>query len=154
MKFDWKNWDVGGKIIFISTCAAALSMFLPWVDIGIARENGFEQGAIIFLALFIYPFITLLKNNEMKKLWGYISSIGALLVSIGYYSSKDVTIFGRNVNATAEGAYIFYFASIALIFGVVKYIKFKKQNNKNTSENTNDKIETGSDDNKEKLLWK
>jgi len=45
MKFDWKNWNLGGKVIFVAACVATVSMLMKWVDVGIASQSGLSQGA-------------------------------------------------------------------------------------------------------------
>ena len=120
-KFDWRNWNLGGKVIFVSTCAAAASMLIPWVDIGIASRNGISQGAILFLALFIYPMWGLLTNRSIN-LWGGIAcGAGGILFSLLYIASKEVEIYGISGNAASGGSYVFLLSCVALIFGVVKY---------------------------------
>ncbi len=50
MKFDWQNWNLGGKIIFVAACLAAATMLMKWVDVGIISQSGLSQQAYIFLA--------------------------------------------------------------------------------------------------------
>ena len=121
MKYDWNNWNIGGKIIFVSSCAATLSMIMNWVDVGIASQSGLSQGAFLFLLLWIYPVLMLFKNKPILKSWGLGFSIASVIFSLVYISSKSIELFGRSVNAAASGAYIFLFASIGLIFGIIKY---------------------------------
>jgi len=121
MKFDWKNWNLGGKIIFLTACASTLSMFMNWVDIGIASQTGLSQMAFLFLALYVYPVLILFKNKPMNKIWGLVCSILSVVLTIAYISSKSIEIFDSSVNAAATGAWLFLLSSIALIFGVIKY---------------------------------
>lgn len=121
MKYDWNNWNLGGKTIFSSACVATASMLMNWVDIGIVSQSGLSQGSFLFLALWIYPLLMLLKNQAIDKKWGLTCSITSVVFTLGYISSKSIEIFGRTVNAAAVGAYIFLLASIALIVGVTKY---------------------------------
>ena len=106
-RFDWNNWDLGGKVIFISTCVAAASMLISWVDIGIASANGISQGAVLFLALFVYPTWMLFTKRSIH-LWGGVAC-GALgiLFAFAYIASKETEVFGRSVNAASGGPYIF-----------------------------------------------
>jgi hypothetical protein len=121
MKFDWKNWNLGGKIIFVAACVATLSMLMKWVDIGFASQSGLTQGAFLFLGLWIYPVIMLFKNKNIQRIWGLACSICSVVFTLGYISSKTIEIFGETANVAATGAYLFLLASIALIVGVVKY---------------------------------
>ena len=121
MKFDWKNWNVGGKTLFVSACIAALSMLMNWVDIGFASASGISQGTVLLLALWIYPLLMLFKGEPTKKILALLCSIGSLLAAIFFIMSKTAEIFGKTVNLAGEGAYIYSLASIAFIFAVLKY---------------------------------
>ena len=120
-KQKWQAWTIGNKTIFISTCIATFSMFISWVDVGFVSQDGFSQGAFLFLGLYIYPFIRLLKNGNINKIWGRICSIGSLVCTILYINSKTIEVFGSTINAASTGAYLFLFSSIALIVGIEKY---------------------------------
>tara|TARA_B110000014_G_C20124200_1_gene597479 strand:+ start:69 stop:464 length:396 start_codon:yes stop_codon:yes gene_type:complete len=121
IKQKWQVWSMGNKIIFSSACVAAVSMLLTWVDIGFASQNGLSQGTFLLLGFYIYPVMRLLKNEDMNKLWGRVCSIGSVITAIIYISSKTIEVFGSTVNAASTGAYLFLFASIALIVGIEKY---------------------------------
>ena len=121
MKFDWKNWSLGGKVIFVAACVATASMLMKWVDVGIASQSGLSQGAFLFLGLWVYPVLMLFKNKNIHRIWGLVCSICSVVFTLGYISSKSIEMFGQTVNAAATGAYLFLLASIALIVGVVKY---------------------------------
>ena len=121
MKLDWKNWNLGGKIIFIAGCVATVSMLMKWVDVGIASQTGLSQGAFLFLGLWVYPLLMLFKNKSIIKLWGLGCSIASVIITIVYISSKSVELFDQTINAAANGAWLFLFASIALGVGILKY---------------------------------
>jgi len=121
MKFDWKNWGLGVKMIFVAACVASASMLMTWVDIGIASQSGLSQGAFLFLGLWVYPVLMLFKNKGIHRIWGLVCSICSVVFTLGYISSKSIELFGETINAAATGAYLFLLASIALVFGVVKY---------------------------------
>ena len=121
LKLDWKNWNLGEKVIFVSTCAALVSMLMPWVDVGIASANGVSQGAVLFLIVFIYPVWMLLSKRSIR-LWGGVAcgSLG-ILSAIAYIASKQVNLFGHSINAAAAGPYVFLLSCAALIFGIVRH---------------------------------
>ena len=121
MKFDWNNWDIGGKVIFTASCIATASMLMKWVDVGIASQDGMAQGTFIFLGFWVYPLLTLLRGKEIHRIGGIVSAAASFVCAVAYMSSKSVTFFGQTVNAAGSGAYIFALASITLIFGVLKY---------------------------------
>jgi len=117
----WKSWSVGGKIIFVASCAAVVSMFMAWVDIGILSQSGLSQGAVFFLGLYVYPVVMLFKNKPINKGWGLACSIGSVALGIGYIAWKTVEVFGTVVCFAGSGAWLFLLASIALIVGVAMY---------------------------------
>ncbi len=121
MKFDWENWGLGGRCIFVAACAAMVSMFMDWVSVGFASQSGLTQGAFLFLALWVYPVLMLLKNKPMSRVWGLICSIASFVFTAAYISSKSIELFGKTINAAATGAWLFLLVSILLIVGVVKY---------------------------------
>lgn len=134
VKFDWKNWNIGGKIIFISSCVSTVSMLMKWVDIGIASQTGLSQMTFLFLGLYVYPVLMLFKNNPIEKLWGIPCSIAAVGLAIWYISSKSIELFGNTANAAASGAWLFLLSSIALIVGVVKYTPYSQDTNSQIAE--------------------
>lgn len=121
MKIKFKEWNFGGKLIFISVLLAILSLFMSWVDAGIVRVSGFQQQGYLFLILYIYPAYKLLKGAQLNKLIGLICSILAVVSSIAFLSSKSVDFFGSTVNAGGVGLYLFIVASIMLTVGIIKY---------------------------------
>ncbi len=118
---DWENWNVGGKTIFVASCVAAGSMFVKWVDVGFISANGLSQGGILFLGVFIYPFLMLMKKNPIHMQGGIACGAGGVILGMLYISSVSKEWSGESVNFAAVGPYIFIGASIALIVGVVKY---------------------------------
>lgn len=121
MKFDFENWCLGGRIIFVTSCVATLSMLMKWVDIGIISQTGLSQGTFLFLGFWIYPLLMLFKNKPIVRAWGLVCSIGSVIVTFLYIESKTIEMFDETVNAAATGAWLFLLASIALIVGIVKY---------------------------------
>jgi len=126
MAFNWKDWNLGGKIIFCSACVAIVSLLMKWVDLGVFSQNGFAQQGYFLLVCWIYPLFVLLKDKKMNVFGGMISSVIAIVVMIVYISSKGINeeIFGEviDVNVAAAGAWLFLFASVALLIGVVKFV--------------------------------
>ncbi|WP_256762064.1 hypothetical protein [Cohnella sp. WQ 127256] len=120
MKIDFKQWDIGGKTIFLSTCLAILSLFFKWVSFAFFSENGFGQGGIIFLILFIYPVIKLLQDKPLNKMVGYICAGLGVICGIWYISSKTTDFLGTTINAASTGPYVFIAACVLLAFGIFK----------------------------------
>lgn len=120
-KFDWAGWSLGGKIIFISACIAFFSMFLNWVDLGFVSANGFNQGSIFFLGVYIYPLWKLLTGQTINQIAGIIwGGVGFILTGF-FMASKQIEIFGTTTNASGSGALLFLLTCGILIYGVVMY---------------------------------
>ncbi|AMA64176.1 MAG: hypothetical protein ACRC0Q_07010 [Kurthia gibsonii] len=116
---NFKQLSLGKKIILITTVIALISLFLPWVELGILSASGFQQGGYLFLIAFIYPVYCVLKNTYINKVGGLVCGIVALIASIAYISSKSDEIFGTAINVAGSGAYLFLISTIGLIIGVV-----------------------------------
>ncbi|MDR5659690.1 hypothetical protein RH915_09300 [Serpentinicella sp. ANB-PHB4] len=121
MKINFKAWGLGGKLIFISTCLAVLSMFMTWADVGFLSASGFQQQGYLFLILYIYPVYKLLKEESINKKIGLSCSIVAVVGSILYLGSKSVEVFGQTVNTAGTGLYLFVLTAILLTIGIFKY---------------------------------
>jgi hypothetical protein len=142
MKLEWSKWNVGGKIIFVASCVAVVSMFMNWVDLGITARIGISQAAFLLLGFWIYPVYMLLNNRSIKLRWGLPSATLSIAGVIAYIASKSMTIAGQSGNFSAIGAWMFLIASVALIIGVAlsrpirvtidpgKWIKLKTESGK------------------------
>ncbi len=125
-EFNFNQWNIGGKLIFISTVVAILSLLLPWIGGDAETEIGFMQGTSIFLALYIYPFFILAQDKSMSKIIGGISA-GLGVIGPGaflYYLSRDMMI--RIPEVMDIGIVIYILASIVLFVGVIKYEKYDR----------------------------
>ncbi|HQZ68013.1 MAG TPA: DUF4339 domain-containing protein [Planctomycetaceae bacterium] len=120
-RFTWAEWNLGGKIIFVSACVAVISMLMKWVDVGITSANGFTQGTFIFLGFFIYPVWKLLKQKPIRLYGGVGSAAGGMLCTMVYMSERTVSFGGRSASLFGAGAVFFFLACGALAFGVYKY---------------------------------
>lgn len=119
MKISWDEWNAGEKVIFVASIIAALSMLLPWNDVGIASRNGIMTGGIILLAAFIYPTLKILKSEEINKKIALAGSIISILWTIYWiFVQNSMQLMGQSVNVSGSGLYIFLIASFALAFGV------------------------------------
>jgi hypothetical protein len=121
MKVDWKNWNWGGKTIFLCAIGAVASQFFAWVDIGFASQNGFEQGAFLFLLFWLYPVIKLLKGKPSMKWLSLILSILSVISVLVYMEDKTISFMGMTKNASGMGAVVFLLSSIGLLVGAAGY---------------------------------
>ncbi|WEK54724.1 MAG: hypothetical protein P0Y55_01195 [Candidatus Cohnella colombiensis] len=123
MKFNFNSWNLGGKSIFISACLAIVSLFFNWVEFSFISQNGIEQDAYLFLAVFIYPVLVLLQEKPLNQIIGYICAVIGVICGIAYINAKSTTLFGTTINASGTGPYIFIVACILLAFGTYKYAR-------------------------------
>lgn len=117
---NFQKWDLGSKLICIASFAAIISFFFKWVDIGLASRNGFSQGTVFFILLFLYPFLTVIREKRMNKKLGYIMAFLGVILGIIYISSKTVDFLGSTINIASGGPYLFMAACGLLALGVHK----------------------------------
>lgn len=117
---DFSKWNLGEKVILGSAALAFISFFFNWVDVGILSANGFSQGGVLFIVVFIYPVLMVLMNKHLNKIGGYICAAIGVGLGIFYIASKSGSIFGTSFNAAASGPYVFIVACVLLAFGVFK----------------------------------
>ncbi|WP_422659507.1 hypothetical protein ACK8P5_02945 [Paenibacillus sp. EC2-1] len=117
---NFQKWDMGSKMIFIASCAAFISFFFKWVDVGFISQNGFTQGAVFFILLFVYPFLMVIREKRMNKKLSYVMAILGIVFGIIYISSKTVDFLSSTINVASSGPYLFMAASGLLALGVYK----------------------------------
>jgi len=121
MKFDWENWGMNGRVIFVALCVALVSMFMSWVDVGFLSQSGIQQQGWLLLVFWIYPVYVLLKNLEMNKILGLLTSALSIVGSVAYLNWKTIELFGNTAHVAGTGVWLFLFSSIALFVGVLNY---------------------------------
>ncbi len=123
-ELNFHGWNIGGKLVFIATILAILSLLLPWIGENAETEMGFRQGMSVFLAFYIYPFFILVQDKTMSKSAGGLSSILAVIAPgfLLYYLSRDMAL--RIPEIMDWGIILFLIASILLIIGVFKYERY------------------------------
>ncbi|MET3697860.1 hypothetical protein SAMN05877753_104264 [Bacillus oleivorans] len=119
MNFNFKNSYLSAKLIFLATCAAVISLFLPWADLGFISASGFQQQGYLLLIFFIYPIYRVLTGKSLNKVAGLICGIIAVIGTFLFLSTKSVDVFGTTVNGAGSGLYLFLIASIVLTVGVL-----------------------------------
>ncbi len=116
------NWNVGGKLIFIATVVAVLSMFMKWVALGHLSASGFQKQGYLFLVFYLYPVIQLFRNKPINKIIGIILAVMALVAGIGFMLIEtNVELLGQTINVASTGLYVYIISTILLIIGVYKY---------------------------------
>ncbi|MFD2672691.1 hypothetical protein [Marinicrinis sediminis] len=116
---DFKKLDMGGKLILGSAVVAILSLFFAWAEF-IISVDGFQQDAYLFLIVFIYPVVAVVRNKPLNKVIGYVCAAAGVLLGLWYINSK-ATVMGESI--AASGPYVFIIASALLAFGVWKHRK-------------------------------
>lgn len=117
----WAEWNLGGRVIFVSACVAIVSMLMKWVDIGIASANGFSQGTFLLLGVFIYPSWKLLKRKPINLYAGIGSAATGALFAMIYMSEKVISFGDRTAFLFGPGAVFFFLACVGLGYGIFRY---------------------------------
>jgi len=130
LEFNFKGWNIGGKLIFISTLIAILSLLLPWIAGDADAEMGFKQGGSLFLITYIYPFFILAQDKSMNNAVGMFSSILAVILpsTFLYYMSRQIRQPMPEI--ISYGLMIFLIAGIILIIGVLKYVPYDREHDR------------------------
>lgn len=117
----WSKLDNGAKLILAATAVAFLSMFLPWIDIGIVYRNGWQQVSIFFLVAFAYPTYASVTRTNWNMPIALTSSLAAVVASIWFYSRNASGTGIDSVNYTGVGCFVFLAASTILTIGVITH---------------------------------
>lgn len=118
ISMNFRNLTLRNKLIIVAGVLAIISLFLPWVDLGIISASGFQQAGYLFLIAFIYPILCAYKNAPINKIGGLVCGIAAIIASFVYMDSKTEDFFGETINATGSGLYLFLIASILLTVAI------------------------------------
>ncbi len=123
--FEWAELNKGEKFLIASTAVATMTLFMPWIDIGIASATGWEELGFLFAALLVYP--TYLAYNRMPAKRGLAITLGilAVVLSGAYIASNlgtveaDGVLFDEDqtIDVNGFGVYIFLLSSITFTIG-------------------------------------
>lgn len=109
--------NLGQLFIIGSALVAVFSLFLSWSKWQIAK-NGFESQAYLFLIIFIYPIVMVVRNKIPKKKYGYLLALLGALFGITYMLMNTIPIEGVAVKAYGYGPYIFMISCLILGYGI------------------------------------
>lgn len=115
-----KDWDLGKKIMLGGIILSIISLFFTWANVLFLSANGFQVDAYLFLVVFIYPAIQLIRNKHVNTVGGYVCGGLGILFTILYIAGSNGSIFGASVNLAGTGAYVFIIACIVFLVGVYK----------------------------------
>lgn len=121
MTFSWSNFNLGGKIIIVSTVIAIISIFMPWIDTTLSTSSGWQQLAFLLLAFYVYPVLQAINNKPLSLIWGSASSIAAAVAAVAFMEWKTIPFEGVDLCFAGQGTYLFVVSSIFLFAGVLKY---------------------------------
>ncbi len=126
LRFNFNQWNLGGKLIFVAALLAIISQVLPWIK-GRTDTLGYQQGASIFLALYLYPFFALSMDKTMNKIAGYL--FGCLIIILPayflYYMSGEMA--APILEITGAGIILFMFSGFLLIAGIYDYRRYLRE---------------------------
>ena len=111
------NKTLAEKLYLLAGVAAVISLFLPWVDLGILSANGFQQQGYLFLVLMIYPIYTVITEKSRYKMVSLGCGIVNTVFVFIFINSKSADFFGETINAAGIGLYVMLIASILMTIG-------------------------------------
>jgi hypothetical protein len=120
IKFSWATWSLGEKIIFVSGCVAAASMLLKWWDVGLLSGIGLFHWPILYLGVFGYPVLMVLKNKPVDFRTGIGCGAAGILLALYFIYRARIDFMGQHVSFAGLGPYVFLLASIGLAVGVYR----------------------------------
>lgn len=121
-KFDWANWSVSEKTIIVSACAALISLFMPWVDLGIASRNGFSMlWGLPMMGAFAYPVHKVLSEGLINQKIAYSLAGASSVFCVIWMFNNQMEIFGKSVNVSGSGLFLFFVCLLALTWGLWKH---------------------------------
>lgn len=109
------------KLIVVSTFIAIASLLLNWVSLQTIKQNGLQQGTYLFLIIFVYPILKIIRNKIINKTYGYLLAIIGILLGLNYVQMKSYTYEGALYTAAGLGPFIFILACSLMLFGVWRY---------------------------------
>ncbi len=126
LEFNFSEWNIGGKLIFIATVIAIVSLLFTWIDSSDQSEIGFLQGGSIFLAAYIYPFFILAQDKRMNKIIAGISAGLAVVLPLIFLNYMSGRIRESMMDIMGIGLLIFIIGGILLLIGVTKYKRYDR----------------------------
>lgn len=125
LHFGFSRLGLAEKIILGSALAALISLFMPWIQMGIISSSGWSQQGYFFCLFFVYPIIGVFNVKGLNRIAGIICGVLAFVIAVAYIADKQYDILGNKGNAAASGLYLFTASTIGLIIGAVKYRRHK-----------------------------
>lgn len=115
---------------------AVLSLFMTWVDVGIAKANGFQQQGYFWILTFVYPTIQIIRKQNYNKIAAIVPLVLGVLSMIYFISTKNTTVYGIKLHCARAGMYIMTCAIIvSLVASIIGLINEKDKKPKNIGPN-------------------
>ena len=123
MAFDFKSLPKGEKLILGSAVVAAISVLLPWKDLGeFGSISGISDYGLIPLILGWGPIVFMIfKPGKIKPAIGIITSIIAAIWGLVYLLTANVEnpFTEEKIYVGSIGIFIFCIAAAVLIYGII-----------------------------------
>lgn len=114
-----KDLNLGEKIILGGAVVSILSLFLPWVDIGFVKADGFQQQGYIMILFWLYPCVQAVMQKKPIKMLSIILDAVAILFMFYMLHEKSTSIFGASISVAASGMYLMIIALIVIMVGII-----------------------------------
>lgn len=114
-----KKWGKGGLFIVIAATLYIISLFMPWVNVVLFSQNGFQQEGYLVFILFIYPLYMVLANKSMNLLVGLALAIFTVLFLVYYATSPSAEYMGATIGVAGAGLYVAILAGILFLAGII-----------------------------------
>ena len=125
---NFKELNLGEKIIVLGCIVSIVSLFLPWVDILFVKVDGFQQQGYIMLIFWLYPCIQALRQKKANKILSGILVVISIIFMLIMLNDKSTSLLGNSINTAASGMYVMIVSLIAILVGVVLNKREKIEN--------------------------
>ncbi|MGL4873894.1 MAG: hypothetical protein ACRC30_04505 [Clostridium sp.] len=114
---NFSNVTLSEKLYLGAFLLGVISLFLPWVDVGFASVNGFQQEGYLVLIPMLYPVVTTFRGMDRNKAVNIGLQILVVVFMIYFIGTKTVDTVIRTVNVAGTGMYAMVVANIAMVVG-------------------------------------
>lgn len=123
-------------MFLVGAIVAVLSLFMTWVDVGIAKANGFQQQGYFWILTFVYPTVQIIRKQNYNKIVAIVPLVLGVLSMIYFISTKNTTVYGIKLHCARAGMYIMTCAIIvSLVASIIGLINEKDKKPKNIGPN-------------------
>jgi hypothetical protein len=87
----WSSWTNGQRLIILAAGLAFISLFMPWIDAGIATRTGWEELGFLGVLLFTYPIYAALTHKQANKWLVVVLAVMAIGFGVWFMLDNLVT---------------------------------------------------------------